>query len=190
MPARIAPVAPPYEPEIEETLKRLMGAVDAEPLRLFRTIAHHPQLLERFRQIGSTLLSHTTLDHAERETIIHRVTARAGASYEWGVHAVAFAGPLGLGEDWLRATWHGAPEDFADERQRILVALCDELHDTATVSDELYARLEAHWPPAQIVELLCLAGFYRLVSYLVNGLAVDPEPWAAAPPPAATSVPS
>lgn len=28
----------------------------------------------------------------------------------------------------------GAPEDFEDERQRILVALCDELQDTATVT--------------------------------------------------------
>lgn len=179
MPPRIAPVEPPYEPEVADTLRRLMGAVDAEPLNLFRTIAHHRPLLERFRQTGSTLLAFSSLDPVERETVIHRVTARAGAEYEWGVHAVAFAGPLGLGEDWLRATVHGGPDDFDDERQRLLVALCDELHESATVSDELYARLEAAWPAAQIVELLALAGFYRLVSHLVNALAVEPESWAA-----------
>ena len=189
MSPRIAPVAPPYEPEVEEMFRRMMGGVDAPPLSLFRTLAHNRTLLERFRQIGSALLSFGTLDAVERETVIHRVTARAGAFYEWGVHAEAFARPLGLGDEWLHATVHGAPEDFADERQRLLVALVDELHETATVSDDLYARLEEHWPPAQLVELLCLAGFYRLVSYLVNGLAVEPEPWAARPP-AATSVPS
>jgi 4-carboxymuconolactone decarboxylase len=178
MPPRIAPVQPPYEPELEHTLKRLMGAVDAEPLKLFRTIAHHRQILERFRQIGSTLLAHTTLDPVERETVIHRVTARAGAEYEWGVHAAAFARPLGLGDAWLRATVEGGPEDFADDRRRVLVALCDELHETATVSDGLYPELEARWPAPQIVELLALAGFYRLVSYVVNALAVEPEPWA------------
>ncbi len=190
MTPRIAPLDPPNDPNVEEALKRLMGGFDVEPLKLFRTIAHHRQILERFRQIGSTLLSKTTLDHVERETVIHRVTARAGAFYEWGVHAEAFAKPLGLGEEWLRATVHGSPDDFADPRQRLLVALADELHETATISEELYAQLEAQWPPAQIVELLALCGFYRLVAYVVNGLAVEPEPWAAAPPPLATSVPS
>jgi 4-carboxymuconolactone decarboxylase len=178
MPPRLAPLDPPYDDQTADTLTRLMGNVDAEPPKLFRTIAHHPAILERFRQIGSTLLSFTTLDPVERETVIHRVTARAGAEYEWGVHAVAFARPLGLGDDWLQATVHGTPDDFIDERQRLLVALADELHDSATVSDELYAQLEANWPPAQIVELLALAGFYRLVSYLVNALAIEPEPWA------------
>ena len=194
MPPRIAPVDPPYDPDVAEALRRLMGAVEAEPLKLFRTIAHHRQILDRFRQIGSTLLTHTTLDPAERETVIHRVTARARAEYEWGVHAAAFARPLGLGDDWLRATVHGGPEDFAEERQGLLVAMADELHDGATVSDDLYARLEAQWPAPQIVELLALAGFYRLVSYLVNALRIEPEPWAErlpsrAPRPA-TSAPS
>src|SRR3712207_4293378 len=149
MPPRLAPIDPPYDPDVADTLQRLMGAApDAEPLKLFRTIAHHRQILERFRQIGSTLLSHPTLDPVERETVIHRVTARAGAEYEWGVHAVVFAQPLGLDESWLAATVYGAPEDFADERQRLLVRLADELHETATVSDELYAELEQRWPPA------------------------------------------
>src|SRR5688572_23565536 len=134
MPPRLAPLDPPYDPELSETLTRMMGGVDAEPLRLFRTIAHNRSILERFRQIGSTLLSFGTLDPVERETVIHRVTARAGAEYEWGVHAVAFATPLGLGEDWLHAIVHGAPSDFTDERQRLLVGLADELHETATVS--------------------------------------------------------
>jgi len=178
MPPRIAPIEPPSAPEVEDTLRRLMGAAaDLEPLALFRTIAHHEVLLERFRQIGSSLLSFGTLAPLERETVIHRVTARAGAAYEWGVHATVFAPQVGLDP---QATWDGAPEDFADERQRLLVRLADELHDTATVSDELWAQLEERWPSAQLVELLVLAGFYRLVSYLCNALRIEPEPWARA----------
>ncbi|HEX8205449.1 MAG TPA: carboxymuconolactone decarboxylase family protein [Solirubrobacteraceae bacterium] len=183
MTARIAPIDPPYEPEIAGELERLMGAAtDVEPLRLFRTVAHHPRMLTAFRRIGGAVLSKGTLPAIERETVIHRVTARAGAEYEWGVHAVVFAKPLGLDEEWLAATVDGAPEDFEDERQRVLIAMCDELHETATLSDATYAELEARWPREQIVELLCLAGFYRLVSYLVNGLAIEPEAWAASFP--------
>jgi 4-carboxymuconolactone decarboxylase len=131
MTTRLKPLTPPYEPAIEESLRRLMGPVDADPLALFRTIAHHPALLERFRQTGSTLLSFGRLPAADRETVIHRTCARCGAAYEWGVHAVAFAAPLGLDDEWLRATWHGGPDDFADSGQALLVRFADELHDSA-----------------------------------------------------------
>jgi alkylhydroperoxidase family enzyme len=157
-----------------------MGAVEAEPLRLFRTIAHHPELLDRFRQIGSTLLSFGRLEPRDRETLIHRTTARCGAEYEWGVHAVAFAGPLGLGEDWLRATWHGAPEDFDDG---LLVRVADELHDTATLSDETWEALRERYDDAQLVEVVCVAGFYHLVSFLCRAFAIEREPWAQVSPP-------
>jgi alkylhydroperoxidase family enzyme len=187
MPARIAPLDPPYSPEIDDTLKRLMGAAaDVEPLRLFRTLAHHEVLLNRFRQIGSALLSFGTLDAADRETVIHRVTARAGAEYEWGVHAALFAPQAGVDAQKL---WEGAPEDFDDDKQRLLVAMADELHDSATVSGELWSQLTERWSEAQLVELLCLAGFYRLVSYLCNALEIEPEEWAVRAPAPPRSAP-
>jgi 4-carboxymuconolactone decarboxylase len=185
MTARLQPLTPPYEPGIEDNLRRLMGGFDVEPLALFRTIAHHPELLDRFRQTGSTLLSFGRLSDADRETIIHRTSARCGAAYEWGVHAVGFAAPLGLGEEWLRATWHGSAEDFADPGQALLVRFADELHDTATVSDATWAALRERYDDAELVELVCLAGFYHLVAYLCRTFAIAPEPWAAAVPDAA-----
>ena len=97
MPPRLEPLTPPYEPATEDALRRLMGGADAEPLALFRTIAHHDALLDRFRSTGSTLLSFGRLAADERETLIHRTTARCGAAYEWGVHAALFAPALGLG---------------------------------------------------------------------------------------------
>jgi 4-carboxymuconolactone decarboxylase len=180
--ARLAPRDPPYEPEIADALRRLMGGVDAEPLNLFRTIAHHPVLLDRFRQIGSSLLSFGRLEASDRETVIHRTTARCGASYEWGVHAVAFAAALGLDDDWLKATWSGAADDAAfDERQALLVRAVDELHDGSTLSEETFAALRERYDEAELVELVCLVGFYHLVSFVCGAFAVDAEPWARSP---------
>ncbi len=176
---RLAPVAEPYDEKTADTLRRLMGGVDAEPLALFRTIAHHDVMLERFRQLGSTLLSFGRLDPIDRETVIHRVTARCGAEYEWGVHAAAFAGPLGLGEDWLAATVHAAPADVADERTALLFAVVDDLHDTGTLSEATWDSARAAYADDQLVELVCLVGFYHLVSFVCRGFAVEPEPWAA-----------
>ena len=183
MTTRLAPLEPPYSPGAAEALRRLMGGADAEPLALFRTIAHHEPLLDRFRATGSTLLSFGKLAADERETLIHRTTARCGASYEWGVHAALFAPALGLGEEWLAATWSGDADDPAfGERQQALVRLADELYDSGKVGDELWAELEAGWTSEQIVEAICLVGFYHLVSFLCGALQVEPEPWAAAPP--------
>lgn len=182
MSTRLQPLAPPYEPATADALRRLMGRADVEPLALFRTIAHHDALLDRFRQIGSTLLSFGRLEAADRETVIHRTTARCGAGYEWGVHAATFAPALGLGDDWLRATWSGAAGDPAfSPRQALLVRMCDELHDTATVSPALWAELEDEYDAAQLVELVCLAGFYHLVSFACRAFALEPEPWARSP---------
>ena len=179
---RLEPLAPPYEPEVADALRRLMGSDEVEPLKLFRTIAHHPQLLDRFRQIGSTVLSFGRLEATDRETVIHRTTARCGAAYEWGVHAVAFAGPLGLGDDWLNATWSGGADDDAfDERQALLVRAVDELHDTSTLTDETFAALRERYDEAELVEIVCLVGFYHLVSFVCGAFGVEPESWARSP---------
>ena len=183
MPARLAPLEPPFTPAVDDALRRLMGPVNAEPLALFRTIAHHEALLDRFRATGATLLSFGLLPADERETLIQRTTARCGAAYEWGVHAAAFAPALGLGDEWLRATWNGDAGDPAfSGRQALLVRLADELHDTGTVSDALWTDLDAHWSADELVEAVCLAGFYHLVSYVCGAFSVQPEPWAVAPP--------
>jgi alkylhydroperoxidase family enzyme len=180
---RLEPRPPPFSEEVQSNLQRLMGGIDVEPLALFRTIAHHEPLLDRFRQIGSTLLSFGHLDAADRETVIHRTCARCGADYEWGVHAAAFAPGLGLGEDWLRATWHGDAGDPAFTlRQALLVRMCDELHDDATLSEETWAALRGAYADDELVELVCLAGFYHLVSFLCRGFAIAPETWAVRSP--------
>lgn len=182
--ARLTPLDPPYAPEIADALRRLMGGADVEPLVLFRTLAHHPQLLDRFRATGTTLLGRGTLDPADRETIIHRATARCGADYEWSVHAALFAGPLGLGEAWLRATWEGDATDPAfTPRQAVLVRVVDALHDRGRLDHDEHAALAELWPePADRVEIVCLVGFYHLVSFLCGAFDLPREPWAAAPP--------
>ncbi|MCW2983354.1 MAG: carboxymuconolactone decarboxylase [Conexibacter sp.] len=183
MSARLAPLEPPFAPPVAHALDRLMGGHELPPLALFRTLAHHDALLDRFRQVGSSLLSFGRLDAADRETVIHRTTARCGAAYEWGVHAAIFAPALGRGEDWLAATWSGGAEDPAfDARDALLVTMCDELHDSAALSDATWAALRAAYADDELVELVCLAGFYHLVSFACGAFAVQAEPWAAGVP--------
>jgi hypothetical protein len=50
---------------------------------------------------------------------------------------------------------------------------------TDSVSDKLWARLAGQWPPDQLLELIVTAGWYRLISYVINTCGVQRKPWAA-----------
>jgi 4-carboxymuconolactone decarboxylase len=178
---RIAPLAPPYEPQTQAFLEKWMPpGSPVEPLRLFRTLAVHEDMASRMRPLGAGILGHGRVGARERELVIHRTCARTGAEYEWGVHAVAYGKPLGLSDEQIAATVNGTPDDpaFSDE-DALLVRLADELHDTCTVSDALWQALAERFSEDQLLELLIIAGQYRLISYIVNGVRVEQEPWAA-----------
>ncbi len=175
---RVEPLEAPYEPEVAETLRRMMPP-GVEPLKLFRTVAHNPAILERFRSTGAYILNFGKVEPRDREVVIHRTTARNGCEYEWGVHAVAYGRPLGFTDEQLRATVHGAADDPAwSEREALLVRLVDELHDTGTASAELWDKLAAEWDPPQLVELVATVGFYHFVSFTANALGVEREEYA------------
>jgi 4-carboxymuconolactone decarboxylase len=178
---RIAPLAPPYTPEAQTLLDKWMPPGNqVEPLRLFRTLAVHDDLASRMRPLGAGILGHGRVAPRDREIIIHRTCARTGAEYEWGVHVVAYGRPLGLSDAQLAATVHGTADDPAfSEQDRLLVRLADELHETCAVSEELWTALAERFSEDQLLELLIIAGQYRLISYLVNGARVELEPWAA-----------
>jgi 4-carboxymuconolactone decarboxylase len=181
---RIAPLEPPYEPEIDAILKKWMPpGAETEPLRLFRTLAVHDELASRMRPIGSGILGHGRVEPREREIVIHRTCARAGAEYEWGVHVLAFGKPLGLGDEQIDATVQGSAEDPVwSERDALLIRLADELHEACTVSDALWAELAERFSDDQLLELVITAGWYRLLSYVINAAGVEREPWAASFP--------
>jgi 4-carboxymuconolactone decarboxylase len=178
---RIEPLAPPYDDQTATFLKKWMPPGDqVEPLRLFRTMAIHNDLSSRMRPLGAGILGHGRVEPRDREIVIHRTCARTGAEYEWGVHAIAYGGPVGLSEEQIAATAGGAADDPVwSERDAQLIRLADELHDTCCVSDELWAALSERFNEAQLLELLIIAGQYRLISYIVNGVGVERESWAA-----------
>ena len=179
--SRIEPLTPPYEPATAEMLKRWMPrGAPTEPLVLFRTLAVHDELASRMRPLGAGILAHGRVDPRDREIIIHRTCARTGAEYEWGVHAVAFGKPLGLSDEQIAATAAGTSNDPAwSEREQLLLRLADELQDTCGVSDSLWRELARHFTDDQLLELIITAGWYRLLSYVINAARLQPEPWAA-----------
>ncbi len=63
-----------------------------------------------------------------------------------------------------------------DEADRELVVFVDELCATNGTTDQTWSRLVGRWSEAEVLELLTVAGFYRLVSGLLNSVGVQREP--------------
>ncbi|MGW3410663.1 carboxymuconolactone decarboxylase family protein [Streptomyces sp. NPDC000888] len=184
MKQRIDGVTPPYEPETDRALHRWMPpGVTREPLMLFKVLERHPELASRMRALGAGLLVHGRLGDADRELVIARVTARSGCAYEWGVHMAAYAETAGLGEEQVTLTVTGEADDPAwSARQTALLRAVDELHATSQVSDAAWSGLREHLDEREVLELLVLAGWYRTIAYVANGVRIEGEPWALALP--------
>jgi alkylhydroperoxidase family enzyme len=141
---------------------------------LFKTLARDRRLF--FKLFDAGLLDRGNLSLRQREIVIDRVTAACNAEYEWGVHVSAFAEAAGLTDAQIGSLTSGTPEDGCwSEEDRLLIRLCDSLHRDCDADDELWIQLREQHSEEAIIELLMLAGTYRMISYLVNALRLPLE---------------
>jgi len=174
---RISPLEAPYPPDVAERLAAMMPP-GAPPIALFRTFAHNMPMTTAMGGWGSYELGkQLSLTMRDREIVIDRTCARCGCEYEWGVHVLFFAERVGLSGEQVTSLTHGGAADacWPDERERLLIAAVDELHDSATIGDELWGRLAAILTEQQLLDLLLLAGWYHAISYAANGARVPLE---------------
>jgi len=178
MTARVPPATPPYAPEVQAVFDRLPRSW-MPPFELFTVMARDPRLLQRFTRGAPIYFPETNLTVRQREVFLDRVTALCRCEYEWSLRIHYFAKEAGLTEEQVRATVHGSAEDASwSADDRLLIRLADELNTSADVSDGLWRELAAALSPEAILELLLLAGYYRTIAYVADGLRLPLEPRA------------
>jgi alkylhydroperoxidase family enzyme len=173
---RMHPVNPPYAPEVQALFDRLPASW-APPFLHFRIFARDPRLLARYLRGAVSYLepSHVTL--RQREVFLLRVTGRCRCAFEWTLRVHYFADEAGLTEAQVRASVLGdAGDPCWAEGDPVLVRLADELHDTSSISDQLWVELRSSVSEEAILQLLLMAGHYRTNAYLTNGLQLPPDP--------------
>lgn len=174
---RIAPLEPPYPPEIQEQFDKVMPP-GVPPLVLFRTIATCARAYGKLR--GGSMLDRGPLSLKEREIVIDRTCALNTCEYEWGVHIAIFQAPAKLTDEQVRATViGGANATCWSDPEKALIAAVDALNQRATWSDAEFAALQAHYDNDKILEIIQLCGAYRTISYFCNALKLPLEPTAA-----------
>ncbi len=174
---RIAPLREPLGEDVGPMLRAMMPA-GQPPIGLFRTFGKNPAMTSAMREWGAYCLSRNlSVDMRLREIIIDRVTGRCGCEYEFGVHAARFADRVGLSAEQLRSLAFGGADDpcWAEPRERAVIRLVDELHDTSTVADSLWAELSAMFTEPQLLDMLMLAGWYHAISFVARVAGVELE---------------
>src|SRR5215475_9022820 len=136
---RVDPITPPYAPDVQAVFDKIMPA-GVPPLALFTTLARVPRVYDRFR--AGSFLDRGPVSLRHREIVINRTCARCGCAYEWGVHIAFFAQRVALTPEQIRATVHGdAGDPVWSVDERLLIRMVDELHDSATLSEEVWGAL-------------------------------------------------
>jgi len=158
----------------DETVRRLRPyhLADGRPMELFLAAAHHPAALDDLRRATTVCLRDLGLPPRERELVILRTTARAGAEPEWSLHVHLFAAEAGLGRQEVAATCAARWPGWSDD-DRELIGLADHCYDSdGHVPDQVWRRWRARWPMPVLWGLLTVAGQYRKVALLTNALGL------------------
>jgi alkylhydroperoxidase family enzyme len=167
----------PIEEVDGELAEILAGSLtrDGEPLNIFGVLGHHPKLLKRFMLMGGYLLNKGLIPAREREIVILRVGWNARARYEFGQHTL-IGGAAGLTGVEIAALTRDPADHAWSADDRALIALADELAADDCVGDETWATLADRWSSAELIELLLVAGYYRMVSGFLNSAGVELDP--------------
>ena len=172
-------VSPPYEPKVAEVMYKVDFAA-LSPQGLMRGLANHPRLFGNLMAIGGTIIYRTSLDARLRELAILRTAARTRSEYEWGMHVVHFRESCRLTDAELASLQHGAPADSLwSETEALVLRVVDELHDTSTLSDTTWARVQEEFGSTAIVELMVTVGNYHLLAFFLNACRIPLEEGAA-----------
>jgi alkylhydroperoxidase family enzyme len=149
-----------------------INAPDGTPLNIFGTIAHHPRLLKRFMTFAGLFLNKGLLPAREREIVILRVGWNCQSVYEFGQHTI-IGERVGLSLDEVAALTRDVDAEQWSDNDSHLIAMADELCADNCVSDATWQALAQTWNEAELVELVMVAGVYRLVSGFLNTMGVE-----------------
>jgi 4-carboxymuconolactone decarboxylase len=175
---RVPRIPPLPESQWDEQLRSIldvrMGGTDVRlgDNNIFTTLAHHKDLFRVWLRFGGWLLTAGTLPARERELLILRTGYNCGSPYEWGQH-VRLSERLGIEREVIMRVAEGPDAAGWSQADTALLRAADELHESAKISRETWARLSEHYDERGLIEITMLVGNYHLVAFALNSLEVE-----------------
>lgn len=137
----------------------------------FNAMLHHPAIGNALQRMGEILRFEGTLSDALREVAILTVGRHWKAQYEWWAHA-RIAANVGVDDAIIQAIYDKAPLPTEDAVTLAVHAFVKELVETQHVGQATYDAAIAALGETGVVELVILAGYYGVVSGILNSFEV------------------
>ena len=130
-----------------------------------------PELAKRAVSFGNFIWERTTLDRRLIEMAI-LVTARFWESnFEWVSHA-RIALEYGISQPVIDEVFLGKRPEQAPEDERVVYDVCNALHQTHQLPQDLYQRAVELFGERGLVEIIATIGQYTLVAMTLNAFDV------------------
>jgi alkylhydroperoxidase family enzyme len=152
---------------------------DTPSTSVFRMLAHAPAVSAPALRLVAAILTETDLGTRMRQMLILRVAERCQARHAWIQHG-AIAVAVGVGAAQLASLELGEiPDGLLSGQERLALAFVDAILDDPRVDDDTFARVREQFSPRQVVEMLLIVGYFRMMASLMTTLDVEPDPACA-----------
>jgi len=172
---RLEPLQEQQWSDAVQDIMRPIKEQQGEVPNIFKTLAHHPNLMRRWLVFGNHVLFKSTLPARERELLILRIGWLCQAEYEWGQH-VRIGRQAGLTNEEIHRIKTGPDASGWNERDQLLLKATDELHQDAHMSDGTWQGLGKYYNTQELMDIVFAVGQYNLVSMALNTLGVQLDP--------------
>lgn len=165
----------PDSTQISSATQQVLEQVPAQ-LHLFRMLAYAQSALAPTLLLGKAILAEQELAAELRELAILQVAKQAKADYEWVQH-VPIARAAGVTDEQIALVEQGRQEAPAfDPRARLVLRVAREVVAGPYLSEEVFAALQTHFSPREMVELLLTIGYYLMLGRIMTTLQIDLDP--------------
>ena len=155
------PILPPLDDDAWPEAIADMKDGFAGQLNVYRTMAHHPDLLRAWAPLRQHVVKGSALGPERSEVVILRVAYRFGSRYEWN-HHVDRATKLGFSAERIAAM-----RAMPDGEDGLIVRAVDMLIDDHRLSSKTETALAEAFGRKAIFDLMATVGFYSVLGYIL-----------------------
>jgi alkylhydroperoxidase family enzyme len=148
---------------IAEAVNDANLAAAMSKLNVFRALLQNPAVTAAQSRLAGVLMGSKTLNPRIRELVILRTGWHTKSEYEFCQH-VAVARQIKMSDEEILGVRDPANCKAYSDADRAVLAMADELSDRAEVSAATWSTLQKFSSHAELVELILVSGFWRMMA--------------------------
>ena len=173
--ARLEPLPASATPQLKPHFDFFLGTLGFTPNSVL-TMQRKPKLVQALAQLNAAAMDPDGEVDLGFGRLIGHVASKAAGCLYCQAHTLLGAANFGVDEAKLAAVWTYASSPLYTDKERVALdfALAAAAQPNA-VTDELFARLRAHWSESQIVEILGVVAMFGFLNRWNDSMATPLE---------------